>query len=444
MKKEEKSKNIRLVRFGMKSKSTTTNSKDESKTRVSKTQKRFPSCNRISTFAPFQGSTLTDMTRLSQRRKIRNLSFLAFEIAVLLLIVLGENHFCESLSFRNRIVPRTKAGRTNIDRSVLSSTNGVVEEEINSNQDSSTTMLPSVLQQTRDSLEGKSVLLTGASGGLGAQMAIQIAHYCKPKTLILSGRKEAALQKIAEECKSGLATGDDDNVKIVTADLSNKESVLALGESALSICNQAVDVLINCGGVSSRSDFLDTKLEVDEKVMQINFFAGAALAKAVVPGMVKGNGGKIIWISSVQGLMGIPSRTSYAASKFAVQGYCEAMRGELATSDVTVHCVSPGYIRTNLSMSAVTGDGSAHGEMDETTANGADPRDVAVEILDTTVAKGKADFVVAATPSAKVAIWLRLLLPQVLQNLLVKRFEKAKKKKAESASQVAATDKKID
>ena len=364
---------------------------------------------------------------------------------MLLLILLGENHLCESFSFRNSIVPRFKTGPTSIDRSLFSSSNGILEEEIQTSQDSSNQMLPSVSQQTRDSLQGKSVLLTGASGGLGAQMAIQIAHYCKPKTLILSGRKEAALQKIAEECKSGLASGDNDVVRIVTADLSNKESVLALGESALSICDQAVDVLINCGGVSSRSDFLDTKLEVDEKVMQINFFAGAALAKAFVPGMVKsGNGGKIIWISSVQGLMGIPSRTSYAASKFAVQGYCEAMRAELATSDVTVHCVSPGYIRTNLSMSAVTGDGSAHGEMDETTANGADPRDVAVEILDTAVAKGKADFVVAATPSAKVAIWLRLLFPQVLQNLLVKRFEKAKKKKAEAAPNVAVTDKKID
>jgi hypothetical protein len=98
-------------------------------------------------------------------------------------------------------------------------------------------------------------------------------------------------------------------------------------------------------------------------------------------------------------------------------------------------------------LSAVTGDGTAHGSMDETTANGADPTDVAIEILDSAVAWGKADFVVAATVSAKVAIWLRLLFPQVLQNLLVKRFEKAKKKKEAAASQqhpVAATDKKID
>lgn len=311
----------------------------------------------------------------------------------------------------------------------------------------------SVSQKTRDSFEGQSVLLTGASGGLGKQFALQLANHCKPKRLILSGRKEEDLQEIAKECRVGLIAqgGDmdvDDIVHIVTGDLSDKESVQALGESAVKTSGGVVDVLINCGGVSSRSDFVDTKLEIDERVMQINFFAGASLAKAVVPGMIDrvNSGGMIIWISSVQGLMGIPSRTSYAASKFAVQGYCEALRAELACSNVSVHCVSPGYIKTNLSLSAVRGDGTPHGSMDATTANGADPMDVAVEILDNAV-NGKNDFVVAATTSAKVAIWLRLLCPGVLQNLLVKRFEKAKMKEqaAESTSSLQATaDKKID
>mmetsp|Transcript_7690 Transcript_7690/g.19143 ORF Transcript_7690/g.19143 Transcript_7690/m.19143 type:complete len:418 (-) Transcript_7690:42-1295(-) len=311
-----------------------------------------------------------------------------------------------------------------------------------------------VTQTTRDALEGKSILLTGASGGLGAQLALQIANHCKPKTLVLSGRKQDALEQIAAECKAGwiqnsggksLETADA-VVKILTADLSDKDSVRALGESAVSACGGVIDVLVNCGGVSSRSDFVDTRLEVDERVMQINFFSGASLAKAVVPTMIQsGNGGTILWISSVQGLMGIPSRTSYAASKFAVQGYCEALRAEVATSGVEVHCVSPGYIRTNLSRSAVTGDGSAYDQMDATTANGADPREVAVEILDRSLSGGEADFVVAATASAKIAIWLRALAPGLLRKLLVQRFEKAKRKQQEAISSAATTtDKKLD
>jgi len=89
-----------------------------------------------------------------------------------------------------------------------------------------------------------------------------------------------------------------------------------------------------------------------------------------------------------------------------------------------VHCVSPGYINTNLSRSAITGDGSNYGKLDETTANGADPMDVAVEILDSVVTKDMSDFVVAATLSAKAAIALKFFAPRFLEKMLVKRFLK--------------------
>jgi len=342
----------------------------------------------------------------------------------------------------------------------------------NNNNDNTTsnykyyrTML-SVNEKTRDGLKNKTILLTGATGGLGKALAIQIAHHCDPKCLILSGRKIDTLNNIANECRnssssssSSSATTNNNVIHTLPADLSNKESVQQLGDRALELVADnanRIDVLINCGGVSSRSDFVDTKLDVDEQVMQINFFAGAALAKKVVPGMMmmSGNGGdgggssggKIIWISSVQGLMGIPSRTSYAASKFAVQGYCEALRSELVSSHIQVHCVSPGYIRTNLSLSAVTGDGTPHGTMDAATANGADPMEVAVEILDTIYINGRNDFIVASSLSTKVAIWLRLLCPGVLQSLLVKRYEKAVAAKLQQKefTDPHATAKKID
>ncbi|CAJ1965891.1 unnamed protein product [Cylindrotheca closterium] len=280
--------------------------------------------------------------------------------------------------------------------------------------------MPHCNEKTKACFAGKSILLTGASGGLGSSLAKHLAS-CQVDTLILSGRKKEALDKVAKECQSLSATT---SIHIITCDLADKESVRKLGEEALALCG-TVDMLINNGGVSSRSDFLDTQLEVDERVMQINFFSGAALAKALVPNMVENRSGKVIWISSVQGLLGIPSRTSYAASKFAVQGYCEGLRAEMASSGVTIHVASPGYIRTGLSLAALTGDGKPHGQMDDTTASGADPNEVAATTLDS-VAKGKADFVLAASFSSQVAIWLRLLFPSLLQKLLVKRFDKAK------------------
>mmetsp|Transcript_44343 Transcript_44343/g.49466 ORF Transcript_44343/g.49466 Transcript_44343/m.49466 type:complete len:514 (-) Transcript_44343:8-1549(-) len=398
------------------------------------------------------------------------------------------------------------------------------------NRQSSTMILR---EQTQQSLYQKSILLTGASGGLGKALALQIASSrSRPKLLVLSGRNGQTLHELAKECRDrfSASAGADASatsqlqpqtqtiVHVIIADLSKKESVQQLGESALEFCKKSqtttnkgagtgttdtttstqtrtstassssssnIDILINCGGVSSRSDFLETQLEIDERVMQINFFSGASLAKILVPGMMMatttatntntntsggggdhqeansgsnsagGSSGTIIWISSVQGLMGIPSRTSYAASKFAVQGYCEALRAELDCHNIRVHCVSPGYIKTNLSVSAVRGDGSAHGTMDETTAKGADPHDVAVEILNTVFVKGANDFVVASTLSAKVAIWLRFLFPSLLQKILVKRYEKATataKKENEQEQQegsgidnvVASDNKKID
>jgi dehydrogenase/reductase SDR family protein 7B len=276
-----------------------------------------------------------------------------------------------------------------------------------------------VSDSTKECFKSKSVLLTGASGGLGQALALQLAE-CGVAAIILSGRNQDALDKVAKECQS---ISPSIITHTLPCDLADRQSVIKLGEQALEIC-PTIDVLINNGGVSSRSNFLATKLEVDERVMQINFFSGVTLAKALIPKMVAQQSGKVIWISSVQGLVGIPSRTSYAASKFAVQGYCEALRAEVATSGVTLDVASPGYIRTNLSLSAVTGDGSTHGKMDDTTAKGAEPKEVAITILDS-VALQKSDFVVAAGFSATAAIWLRLLCPGLLRTMLVKRFEKS-------------------
>jgi short-subunit dehydrogenase len=298
--------------------------------------------------------------------------------------------------------------------------------------------------KAKNDFANKNILITGASGGLGRCLAQQLAK-CSVSTLILSARSIDKLQTVAQECRdiaSLYAPDTDLKVQVVKCDLTDTASVDNLGKEALQCCSDrnsgVVDVLINNGGISSRSDFVDTTIEVDEQLMQVNFLSGARLAKMVVPAMIRGglgnNGGCIMWISSVQGLLGIPSRTSYASSKFAVQGYCEALRAELASSDVSVHVISPGYIRTDLSKSAITGDGRLYGKMDETTENGADPNEVAVAVLDGVAKRrsgkvGGSDFVVAAGLSAKIAIWLRLIAPGFLEKKLQKRYSKSKEKR---------------
>ena len=104
------------------------------------------------------------------------------------------------------------------------------------------------------------------------------------------------------------------------------------------------------------------------------------------------------------------------------------MRAELASSGVSVHVASPGYIRTNLSKSALTGDGGLYAKLDDATASGTDPNDVAIDILEKSAA-GKADFITAATFSAKAAIWLKFFAPALLNKQLVKRYEKSQQGK---------------
>jgi dehydrogenase/reductase SDR family protein 7B len=273
-------------------------------------------------------------------------------------------------------------------------------------------------------LSGKNAIVTGSSSGLGRAIATQLAR-CNLKSIVLSGRNLEALEEVKKECLSICPALE---IFIMTCDLAESESAEKFARDAVCVLEGNVDLLVLSGGCSSRSSFLDTSLDVDKMLMNVNFLASAAICKGVVPSMVRRNSGSIIWISSIQGLIGTPFRTSYAASKFAVQGYCESLRSELSSSGVKVQCVSPGYINTNLSKSAITGDGSKYGVTDETTANGAEPNHVAVDIINS-ARTNKMDYIVAADLSARVALLLKVLSPRVLEKQLVKRYKIGSEKK---------------
>ena len=342
-------------------------------------------------------------------------------------------------------------------------------------------------KNTRNEFQNRNVLITGASSGLGRSMALLLATQCQCNIIILSARSVGTLQAVQKECydaiEASAATSSSSSsssskstpqrprvtIHIVTADLSQSESVQELARQTMEICqkdessSKTLDVLINNGGVSSRSTFVETDIAIDQQMMQINFFAGAILAKAMIQhhGLVyniqksssnsnsnsnsstgsiddtttstqkgtnrKSPHGRIIWISSVQGKIGIPNRSSYAASKFAVQGYCECIRAELYNEpyNIHVHTVSPGYIRTNLSKSALTGTpGTVYGKMDPTTEQGMDPNTVAIQIMNA-VAQNQLDIIVAAGLTTYLAIYMKLLVPQFLQSIMVRRYQKS-------------------
>ncbi|XP_028267685.1 dehydrogenase/reductase SDR family member 7B isoform X1 [Parambassis ranga] len=279
------------------------------------------------------------------------------------------------------------------------------------------------------SVQGAVVVITGASSGLGKECA-QVFHAAGAR-LVLCGRDAARLQQVVQE----LAAGSTDTQRqqthtpcTVTFDLADTDSVDGAAEEILK-CYGHVDVLINNAGISYRGNILDTHISVQRNVMETNYFGPIALTQALLPSMVHRRRGHIVVISSVQGKIAIPYRSAYAASKHATQAYFDCLRAEIERFQIPVTVISPGYIRTNLSLNAVTGDGSKYGVLDKTTATGRDPRDVAQAVL--RAVRQKSKDVVLAGPLPTVAIYLRTLWPALFFRLMASRAHKEQKDKDE-------------
>ena len=156
----------------------------------------------------------------------------------------------------------------------------------------------------KEQYANKSILITGASRGLGRSLAYSLST-CDPSLIVLSGRDEKSLQQVKNDCiQINKSASGRMKVECIAADLADKASVHALAVSALQLSH--IDILINNGGISSRSSFVETKIDVDELLLQVNFLSGATLAKSLVPGMLELGGGRIVWISSVQGKREFP------------------------------------------------------------------------------------------------------------------------------------------
>ncbi|XP_017131561.1 dehydrogenase/reductase SDR family protein 7-like [Drosophila elegans] len=280
-------------------------------------------------------------------------------------------------------------------------------------------------QKYRNQLPAKVVLITGASSGLGESLAhVFYRAGCK---VILAARRTQELERV----KKDLLALDVDPAyppTVLALDLAELNSIPEFVSRVLAVYNQ-VDILINNGGISVRADVASTAVDVDLKVMVVNYFGSVALTKALLPSMVKRGSGHICFVSSVQGKFAIPQRAAYSASKHAMQAFADSLRAEVANKNINVSCVSPGYIRTQLSLNALTGSGSSYGKMDETTAKGMSPDKLAERILQCILRK-EPDIIVSDV-QAKIAYYLRHLCPSLYFWIMAKRaskLEKAEKK----------------
>jgi len=212
-------------------------------------------------------------------------------------------------------------------------------------------------------LKNKVIWLTGASSGIGEALAYALAK--KGAKLILSARRKEELERVKGNCE---ATAQP-NIHTLPLDLSQPATLKLSTEAAIQFFGH-VDVLINNGGISQRSLVNDTEMDVFRRLMEVNYFGAITLTKYMLPHFIERKQGHFVTLSSVAGKFGTPYRSGYAASKHALHGFFDAVRAEHFKDHVTVTLICPGVIRTPISISALTGDGTPFNKMDNAQAKG--------------------------------------------------------------------------
>ncbi|WP_372827976.1 SDR family oxidoreductase [Polaromonas sp.] len=257
----------------------------------------------------------------------------------------------------------------------------------------------------------KSIVITGASEGIGAEMARQLARrHGAQLSLVLAARNEQALQAVATQCQaSGAAT------LVVRTDVSEQAQCTALMDRTMARFGR-IDALINNAGMSAQALFSDVKaddLGWYEQLMKINFWGSVWCTHAALPAL-KTTRGSIVAVSSLAGLVGVPGRTAYSATKFAMTGFFEALRAELKTAGVSVTTAYPGVVATQIRHRGFNAAGAPAG------ASGLKEDDaMSVEECARLIIEGmdRREREVVMTAKGKLARWLKLLAPGAVERM---------------------------
>jgi dehydrogenase/reductase SDR family member 7B len=261
---------------------------------------------------------------------------------------------------------------------------------------------------TRKYYNDKVIWVTGASSGIGKALCEALIK--TGAWLIISARKKEVL----EELKSSLGS---DRVHVVALDLNEPNAVKQACQQALEWKGR-VDILFNNGGISQRSEAMDTDQSVVRQIMEVNFFANVQLTQAVLPGMVESGFGHIVVTSSLMGKWGFYLRSAYGASKHALHGYYDSLRMEVETKGIRITLLTPGFIATEISRHALVGDGTTSGDMDQNQASGMPVEECAYKIL-RGVACGKTELPIGGKELN--GLWVKRFFPKLFERILRKQ-----------------------
>ena len=218
----------------------------------------------------------------------------------------------------------------------------------------------------------KRIWITGASSGIGEALTYLLSE--RGAEIIISSRRIEELERVKNKCKN------KDKIHIQLLDLENHDQIIPTTKDVIDLFGK-IDILINNGGISQRSLAKVTPPEVDKKIMDVNYFGTIYLTKALLPYMIDNKGGHIVVISSLTGKFGAPMRSAYSASKHALHGFFETLRAECQGDGIQVTLICPGYVKTNVSINALTAAGESQNTMDKSTENGMHPSKLAKKIV---------------------------------------------------------------
>jgi short-subunit dehydrogenase len=261
--------------------------------------------------------------------------------------------------------------------------------------------------------KNKVVIITGASSGIGKSCAEEFAK--RGANLVLAARQFVTLCEItaALEQKYGI------KALAVQMDVSQEEDCQNMIKQALLTFGK-IDILINNAGIAQRALFTDLDVSVIRKVMEVNFYGTVYCTKFALPEILKTKGA-IVGVSSAAGYRGLPGRSAYSASKFALNGFMEALRTELLKKDVLVMVASPGFTSSNIRVTSLDKDGQSHGDTNMDEGKMMSSEEVAERIANG-IAGRKRDLIM--TVQGKVAVWMNKLLPSFTDKMVFKHYVK--------------------
>ena len=270
----------------------------------------------------------------------------------------------------------------------------------------------------------KTIIITGASDGIGAEMARQLASAHRADiNLVLAARDVAKLEAVALQCRTAGA-----QVLIVKTDVSEEPQCRALVQAAVNGYG-GIDALINNAGMSAQALFSDVKAEDlawYETLMRINLWGSVWCTHAALP-HIRARKGHIVAVSSLAGLVGVPGRTAYSATKFAMTGFFEALRTELKATGVSVTTAYPGVVATNIRYRGLNAAGKPAGSSGLKEDDAMSVEECANLIID---AMNQREREVVMTGKGKLGRFLKLIAPGLVEKLAMAALKDEVKPKA--------------